>query len=114
MQRKTPVGATRRLFFKESRNSVFLSKKKGASTAPIFKQIQPRLLTEKHIAIRSRTVALGRRSSVGDTRDSGKQGDGCDQGGNDAFHGDTPQLSVGVAIGGRSVRWLKDIDEAPP
>jgi hypothetical protein len=89
------------LLCQESRYSAFLSKKMGASRAPIFKRIRQPLLTEEHVAIRSRTIAFGRSGGgISHARDSGKKGDGGDQGGNDAFHGDTPQLSVGFAITG--------------
>lgn len=64
------------------------------------------LMTKEHVAKSCWALALrrvgGRRSSgIRDARKSNKQGS-SDQGGNSAFHGDTPQLGVSFAITTRS------------
>lgn len=64
--------------------------------------------TKEHVAIICRTLALrrggGRRGSgIGDARENNQQSRGSDQGGNNAFHGDSPQLSENFAITARSM-----------
>lgn len=55
-----------------------------------------RLVAEEHVAVRCRAVALSRCSSLSGARSSGKQSDGSDQGGKNAFHGEAPLQCVGV------------------
>jgi hypothetical protein len=65
---------------------------KGATAGALSRVLRgfDRSVAEKHVAIRSRSVALRRGGSVRCAGSGSKQGNGSDQDGKNAFHGTTP------------------------